>query len=230
MRTSVVMPSYREARYIGRSLRALRREGVDEIVVVDGGSDDGTVEIAREYADVVVSSRIFDSPAKARNEGIRISSGDVVAFVDADTVVAEGWMKALAEGFGDERVVAVGGPAYPLDDGRLLAAYVLSYDFLVRATIALGRPHLMGFNSAYRRDALLKVGGFREDVPVSEDALLSLAVSRIGEVRFLPGMVVYTSTRRVRSRGLGESIFYLVYNGLSVILRENPFRVYPRIT
>ncbi len=232
MKVSAVIPAYREADYIGRTLIALRNEGIDEIVVVDGGSEDGTVEIAERYADIVRSSIKYDSPAKARNVGIKLSSGDVIAFVDADTVVAKGWRDALVRGFEEEGVVGLGGPAYPLEDeGDLLkAAYILSYDLMVRFTIFMGRPHLMGFNSAFRRDALLKLGGFREDLRVSEDALLSIAASKIGKVKFVPEMVVYTSARRVRKRGFTESLFYLVYNGLSVLLMEKPFEAYPKIT
>ncbi|MDK2372501.1 MAG: glycosyltransferase [Candidatus Korarchaeota archaeon] len=232
MKLSVVIPTYREASYIKRTLMALRNENVDEIVVIDGGSEDGTVEIAERYADIVRSSPEYDSPAKARNAGIRLSSGDMIAFVDADTVVAKGWRAALIKGFEEEEVIGLGGPAYPLEDGDdlLKAAYILSYDLMVRFTIFMGRPHLMGFNSAFRRDVLLRLGGFREDVRVSEDALLSMAASRMGKIKFVPGMVVYTSARRVRKRGLGESLFYLVYNGLSVLLMEKPFETYPKIT
>lgn len=230
VRVSVVIPTYMESRYIGRCLKALRNEGVDEIIVIDGGSDDDTVEIAERYADVVKSSPSYDSPAKARNEGIRVARGDVVAFVDADTVVAKGWLLALKEGF-SEGVVGVGGPAHPLEKDEFLeAAYMLSYDLMVRLTIWIGKPHLMGFNSAFRRDALIKVGGFREDVRVSEDALLSMEISKLGRIRFVPGMIVYTSARRILKRGLSESLFYLMYNGLSVILRGKPFGFYPRIT
>jgi len=231
MRVSVVVPSYNEARYIERSLRALRNVGVYEIIVVDGGSEDGTVEIAERYADIVESSPVYDSPAKARNAGIRIASGDIVAFVDADTVVSTSWLSAIMEGFG-EGVVGVTGPAFPLEEDGLglLISYIVSYDILVRLTHLLGRPQFLGFNIAYRKDILEAVGGFKEDVVVSEDALLSMMAYRLGELRFLPKMSVYTSARRLRKRGMGESIFYLLYNGLSVILFEKPFRVYPKVS
>ncbi len=224
------MPSYNEGKYIRRSLEALRNIGVDEIVVIDGGSRDSTVSIARQYADIVESSPSYDSPAKARNAGIKMSKGDIIAFVDADTVVARGWLEAIKRGF-EDGVVGVTGPAYPLEDGSFasLVSYIISYDILVRLTLSIGRPHFLGFNVAYKRDILDRIGGFREDVAISEDALLSMNAYRMGELRFLPEMVVYTSIRRVRKRGLGESLFYLVYNGILVTLFEKPFVTYPRI-
>ena len=225
------MPSYNEGKYIRRSLEALRNVGIDEIVVVDGGSRDSTVSIARQYANIVESSLSYDSPAKARNVGIRISRGDILAFVDADTVVARGWLEAIKRGFDDD-VIGVTGPAYPLEDNSLtsLISYIISYDILVRFTLSIDRPHFLGFNVAYRRDALDKIGSFREDVAISEDALLSMSAYRAGKLKFLPDMVVYTSMRRIKRRGVRESLFYLIYNGLLVTLFEKPFTVYPKIS
>ncbi len=231
MMISVVMPSYNEGRYIERSLKALRNDGVDEIIVIDGGSEDSTVSIAKRYADVVKSSTIYDSPAKARNAGIKMARGDIIAFVDADTVIARGWSEAIRRGFNND-IVGVTGPAYPLEDGGFtsLVSYIISYDILVRFTLSIGRPHFLGFNAAYRSDVLRELGGFREDVVVSEDALLSMNAYKRGKLRFLPKMVVYTSIRRVRERGIAESLFYLIYNGILVTLFERPFAAYPKIS
>ncbi len=231
MMISVVMPSYNESRYIERSLKALRNNEVDEIIVIDGGSEDSTVRIAKRYADVVKSSPIYDSPAKARNAGIRMASGDIIAFVDADTVVARGWSEAIKRGFNDD-VIGVTGPAYPLEDGGFtsLVSYIVSYDILVRFTLLIGRPHFLGLNAAYRSDVLRELGGFKEDVVVSEDALLSMSAYKVGKLKFLPKMVAYTSMRRVRKRGIVESLFYLIYNGILVTLFERPFAAYPKIS
>lgn len=230
MRVSVIVPTYNEESFIERTLRALRRVGVHEIVVVDGGSEDRTLEIAKSYADIVESSSSLDSPAKARNVGIKLSTGDLVAFVDADTVVSTGWLDAIIRCFSKSRqVIGATGPAYPLEREALLTApYVFSYDILVRLTLLIGRPHFLGFNCVYRREFLEDVSGFDERVMVSEDALLSMKAVAHGKLEFIRDMVVYTSARRLRSRGLGESIFYLFYNGPSVIFLERPFGYYPR--
>ncbi len=231
MKVSVVIPTYNEIAYIGRCIEALRRVGVNEIIVIDGASEDGTVDVARKAADVVLSSKEYNSPSRARNAGLRVAEGEIVAFIDGDTVVSTTWLEGLLDAFKDPNVVGASGPALPLEgNSGLIAPYILSYDLLVRATLALGRPQFLGFNSAYRKEVLEEIGGFREDVVVSEDALLSMMAYKIGHLVFTPKMLVYTSSRRVRVRGLVESIFYLLYNGLSVLIFEKPIKVYPKVS
>lgn len=230
MRVSVVVPTYNEERFIERTLRALRSVRAHEIVVIDGGSEDSTLEIAKRYADILESSKSFDSPAKARNAGVKLSTGEIVAFIDADTVVSTSWLNAIISCFSkSEGVIGATGPAYPLErEGLLTVPYIFSYEVLVRLTLIVGRPHFLGFNCAYRREFLEAVSGFDEGVEVSEDALLSMKAPAYGKLRFLKEMVVYTSARRLRSRGITESLFYLFYNGPSVLFLEKPFSYYPR--
>ncbi len=230
LKISVVVPTYNEEENIGRCLNSLRKQGVFEIIVVDGGSVDRTVDIAEEYADKVISSDRFDSVSKARREGIRLASGDIVAFVDADTVVSTTWKEGILEAFSDESVVAATGPAYPLEgDGLLIhLGYIISYDYLVRLTLIMGRPHFMGFNSAYKAD-IVKVIEI-PDVKVSEDALMSMAVYPMGKMVFNQRMAVYTSYRRIVKRGWSEALFYLLYNGIKVTLTGKPFNQYVKVS
>lgn len=230
MKVSVVVPTYNEEEYIERTLKALRNVGAHEIIVVDGGSDDRTLEIANKYADILESSSSYDSPAKARNVGIRLSTGDLVAFIDADTVVSTSWLDAIIDCFSRKtEVIGATGPAYPLErESLLIAPYIFSYDILVRLTLMVGRPHFLGFNCVYRRDFLESVSGFDENLRVSEDALLSMKALAYGKLAFLKGMSVYTSARRLKNRGYIESIFFLFYNGPAVVFLGKPFDYYPR--
>ena len=95
---SVIIPALNEERYLARCLGALVRQcnkGQDEIVVVDGGSTDRTVEIAEEYAD-----KVLIEPARpvgaARNLGARQAKGEFLAFIDADTVACDEWVREIA--------------------------------------------------------------------------------------------------------------------------------------
>src|SRR5512145_2586328 len=90
---SVVIPALNEAGCIGDAIRSAREAGADEIVVADGGSDDGTAEAARRLADAVVVSH--PGRAAQMNAGARVSSGDVLLFLHADTLLPPGAIGAI---------------------------------------------------------------------------------------------------------------------------------------
>jgi glycosyltransferase involved in cell wall biosynthesis len=86
-RVSVVIPAYNEERYLFDCLESIRKQdypGVYEVTVVDDASTDDTARIALDWgATVVHESR--RSPACARQKGAEVASGDIIAFIDADT-------------------------------------------------------------------------------------------------------------------------------------------------
>src|ERR1041385_7074854 len=97
---SIVIPAHNEAAYLPRTLAALRRQHYPglEIVVVANGCTDDTPDVAHGACDrlVVLSQKNL---RVARNRGARIASGELLAFVDADTVLAPGALKRIAERF-----------------------------------------------------------------------------------------------------------------------------------
>ncbi|MHA1262917.1 MAG: glycosyltransferase [Candidatus Freyarchaeota archaeon] len=107
---SVVIPSLNEAEFIGRCLESLTRQTVppDEIILVDAGSVDGTVEIARRYVDKIIVSPKADVVLQ-RNLGAQEAKGDIIVSTDADTVAASDWIERLTSHFVDPSVVAAGG-------------------------------------------------------------------------------------------------------------------------
>jgi glycosyltransferase involved in cell wall biosynthesis len=85
-RVSVIMPAYNGERFIVEALDSIRRQQhrALEIIVVDDGSTDGTAEILAGAADVNCIRQDNRGAASARNRGIEIATGDVIAFLDAD--------------------------------------------------------------------------------------------------------------------------------------------------
>lgn len=84
---SVVVPAYNEADRIGAVLEPLvRSPSVDEVIVIDDGSDDGTAEVARCYPVQVVSLPTNRGKAAALDEGVKRARNDVLLFLDADLV------------------------------------------------------------------------------------------------------------------------------------------------
>ena len=112
MKLSVVIPTLDEAPRIAAAVRSVAA-GADEVLVVDGGSRDGTPERAIAAGANVVSS----SPGRAVQLGVGADTavGDVILFLHADTMLAEGWERGLRRALADPAVVG-GAFRFRLDE------------------------------------------------------------------------------------------------------------------
>ena len=102
----------------------------------------------------------------ARNAGLETSSGDIVAFLDDDALPAPDWLERLVAAYADPRVVGVGGAAEPVFPAERPAFLAPEFDWVVGCTYR-GLPetahpvrNLIGANMSFRRDALVRAGGF----------------------------------------------------------------------
>jgi GT2 family glycosyltransferase len=143
------------------SLQQLVYPDVD-LVLVNDGSTDATGAIARRYASVKVIDVARGGLSAARNVGIANAPGEIIAFTDADVRVDPHWLTYLVQPFLNSDVVAAGGPnVIPPDDPWFAQCIARSpggpTHVLLDDRIA---EHVPGCNMAFRRDALLAVGGF----------------------------------------------------------------------
>ncbi len=200
MTISVIVPALDEAGEIEATLRALQplRARGHEVIVVDGGSTDGTMEIARPLADRVISS----SPGRARqqNAGAAAASGDVLLFVHADTRLPEnadavvlGAMERRGRGWGRFDVRLTG--RHPML--RVVERMIGERSRL--SGIATGDQALFA-----RREWFGRAGGFPE-IPLMEDVALSRALLALGRPVCLRETVL-TSSRRWEERGVFRTI------------------------
>jgi glycosyltransferase involved in cell wall biosynthesis len=99
-RISVIVPTVNEEKHLGRTLRGLAEQSFChfELIVKDGLSQDSTVKIAKEFADLVLSEKDI-SIGDARNQGAKRAKGDVLAFLGADTFLDRNALEVVAEGF-----------------------------------------------------------------------------------------------------------------------------------
>ncbi len=110
---SFVIPVRNDEIRLERCLKSIRAAAVSwpeiEIIVMDNGSRDGSVDVARRYsAQVLVVEHV--RVAELRNQGARRAAGEVLAFVDADNEIAGGWIQAVVENL---RADNVANPALP---------------------------------------------------------------------------------------------------------------------
>jgi glycosyltransferase involved in cell wall biosynthesis len=199
MKVSVVVPVKDGARFLGEQLTALAAEGVDEVLVVDSGSSDGSVEIARaaEVSVLEIDPSSFGH-GRTRNLGASSVSGDVIAFLTQDATPLPGWRAALLAGFAlGEDVGVVFGPHRAREDTSPMIARELDAFFAAKAGAdggaqverAGGDPWLSNVNAAYRR-ACWEAVRF-EDVAYSEDQAFGQAMLTAGWAKaYVPEMAV----------------------------------------
>jgi len=229
---SVVIPALNEEKYLARCLNSLVRQSRKEpieIIVVDGGSTDRTIQVAKEYA-----NKVLVEPARpvgaARNIGAKQADGDILAFVDADTIACEEWLEEISRTlYSEPGAVGVTGPTLPYEGTHLdRIAYHVATGWVQRFSLRLGRPHVAGFNCAYRRGAFWNAGGFDENRVILEDVMLSLRVRHQGQILFDPKMVAYTSLRRIEKYGYAYLTIYNLINWIAMLL-FNRTLAYPQV-
>lgn len=192
---SIVVPVKNERTVVGRMLDSLSQLSYPadkfEIVVVDDGSVDGTVEICRGFAAShgnvkFLQRKVSEGKASALNFGLVYSSGDVVAVFDADNVPARDALLRVAEYFHDPRVAAVQGRIHSINSHENMLTQFLSYEDAVwceaflRGKDALGLfVHLRGCCQFVRRSVLVDLGGFDADA-LAEDIEVSARLTEQG--------------------------------------------------
>jgi rSAM/selenodomain-associated transferase 2 len=218
MKLSIVMPVLDEAAEIEAALSALapyRRRGV-EVIVVDGGSNDGTAERARVLADCVIAA------ARGRslqmNAGAAAARGDVLLFLHADTQLPENADGLVLDG------LARSGRAWGrfdvrIDGGGFLRVVAIMMNTRSRATgIATGDQALFVTAAAFEA-----AGGF-PPIALMEDVALSTRLKRIGRPCALRARVT-TSARRWRRHGTLRTVLLMWRLRLRFFLGADPAKL-----
>jgi glycosyltransferase involved in cell wall biosynthesis len=185
---TVVTPCLNAAATIRETLDSVHGQGYERLehVVVDGGSTDATVAIAREYPGVKVISEPDRGRPDAANKGIALATGDVVAFLNADDVYAPKALRRVGFAFAavpDAQWVT--GYCRIVDgDGEEIRHGVTRYKSWLLRHWSYGLYLTQNFVSDpatfVRREALERVGGFEERYPTAHDYDLWLRVGRLG--------------------------------------------------
>lgn len=242
LRVSVVVPCRNEMVYLDEFFNALAAQSrpPDEILVVDGMSEDGSTEWlgARASDDhrVVLLNNPERTVPTAMNLGIDAASGDLVARMDVHAIYADDYLERLVSLLEERLEVAGVGGTYVMRGrgpwGSAIAA-VLSHP------VGLGgAPHRTGRvagpvahvgTGVYRRSALLEVGGFDPDMLANEDFELDYRLRRAGQVIWLEPDARFTSFSRPGPNALARQMWrYGFYKARTLVL--HPGSLKPRQT
>lgn len=194
MTLSIIVPVLDEAPLLDAFLRHARERAPDaELIVVDGGSRDGSTEIAAPLVDALVYSA--RGRAVQMNAGARVAAGDTLCFLHADSELPVNMSASIKAAMADPWTV---GGCFRLRFPKREWIYRVS-DLLGNLAVDLFRIALGDHGIFCRRAAFEAVGGY-PDVPVLEDAELYRALGRSGRMRQLREEIV-TSPRRYEQLG-----------------------------
>lgn len=188
MRISVIIPTLNESKRIRATLDHIFAQNPFEVIVADGGSTDGTLEMVRDRCKVVPGNR---GRARQMNAGAASASGDVLLFVHADTLLPEHAFRNIT------RTIESGTPAgtfrLEFDTGHPLLAFSSFCTRIPALSLCFGDRVLFT-----TRELFFEVGMF-PDQPVFEDIEMAKKLAAHANFQFLPLSVVTSSRRFVES-------------------------------
>ncbi len=193
-RISVIIPTLDEAELIGTTLSALDGSDNVEVIVVDGGSIDGTMEVARSFgAQVLDGSR---GRGAQMNAGAARASGRVLLFLHADTLLPSGWADRVREAISEPKTV---GGAFELRLDTVLPGSRLIERLANLRSRLLQMPY--GDQAIFvRADLFRRIGGF-PNAPLMEDFDFVRRLRREGNLKIITCSVT-TSARRWKRLGV----------------------------
>ncbi|MGQ9788192.1 MAG: glycosyltransferase [Candidatus Hadarchaeaceae archaeon] len=217
---TIVVPSLNEEKLITRTLKNARRVAPKaEIIVIDSGSKDKTAKMAAEYAEVY---HCMGNVAQARNFGAKMATGEIVIFLDADTIITRQFIDEVCHVFKDPEVIGAGGLIMPHFRGVLIEMIFYFFNLLVLSSFVFLGPFLAGTCVAYKKQPFFEVGGFNEGLVSSEDFDLCRRISKKGKVVMLRKVVVRTSRRRLERLGLMGLVLDWVRVTVKYLSGRNP--------
>ncbi len=220
MTISVVIPTLNEGAQLADTLLSVREDGL-EIIVVDGGSEDETVQLARETGAWVLESD--RGRARQLRTGSEQATGEIILFLHADTTLAEGWVSAV-EAVMEDPQCAGGAFEFRLAERGFRAYWI---EFWVQVRMALWCLPYGDQALFMRREVLERMGGV-PIVPVMEDLDLVRGIKRAGELRVLP-LAATTSARRYNRRGTVRTVGAHLYALVGWALNWDRQRIAERI-
>ena len=231
-RISLIIPVYREEKILSDTLNKfpydlLKKYNI-ELIISDGGSKDRTVEIAKNYTQNVIEyhGNARQTISAGRNEGARISKGDILVFINGDSYPenCEDFFNLVndwSEGKGNYKDcvaltcwITIHPKEMMLKDKIFYAIHNRYIIFLNLIRLGMGR----GECQIVKKDYFNQVGGYDENLAAGEDFDLFKRLSKIGKIGFVKNIRVYESPRRFRKYGYLKVILQWLINSVSVII------------
>ncbi len=216
---TVIVPTLNEEKTLYNTLNLLSLSDNEELIVVDGGSSDGSVSIARKFTDRVFVTTTGKGRGHAMNYGAQRAEGDILLFLHADSSLPDGAFDTVREVMKNRRVAA--GAFDIIIDHPGLRFRIIEAGANLRSR---GTSIPYGDQGIFmKKDRFHSVGGF-EDLPIMEDIAISRKLSKEGKIVFVRPPVK-TSPRR----WLKEGAVYTTLRDWTIALSYSFLRISPSV-
>lgn len=175
---SIIIPSYNQGSFISQTLDSILEQSYKnvEILVIDGGSSDSTIEILKKYG-----SKIFWLSEKDRgqthaiNKGLGLSKGDIVTFINSDDYYLDGALEEVAKQFQTKKgnLWLTGDYIIVDEQGKRIQALIAAYKSFFRRFLSFNLLTILNPlnqpSTFFKKDLIDKIGGFKEDLHYTMD-------------------------------------------------------------
>jgi len=197
---SVIVPFLNEARYIKHCIDSLLNEDFDkneyELIFVDNNSTDNSRKIVEQIPEIILLQENRKNVYAARNKGLSVAKGEIIAFTDADCVVSKDWLTQIYNGMrNNDATIVLGKRCFPSKRSYLLRVFEdyenAKVEYILRNC---SREHFFGFtnNMAVKADAFKHLGFFSELEVTGDTEFIQRCVSTYEDAK-----IVYLKEMRV---------------------------------
>jgi glycosyltransferase involved in cell wall biosynthesis len=200
---SIIIPTLNEEKYLPRLLDSIESQDfLDyEIIVSDAGSTDSTPQIANERGAHYILSKEIKHPSYQRNQGVKKAKGEILLFLDADSMLSKGFLSKAISTFSKKDLIGAGFyiKFNPNHYHYNLYSCVSNIIFFLKQYTK--NPVAIGAGIMSKKEAHQKIKGFDLEVVLAEDYDYCSRLAKEGKFRIINHARLYYSSRRIEKEG-----------------------------
>ncbi len=221
---SVIIPAHNEEKYIKKCIDSLlrnNREYIYEIIIVDNASDDKTSDIIKSYDNIRYVREDKKWLVNARQVWYKVSKGDILAYIDADSRVPQDWVDKVINHFRNDNDLAFLSWPYIYYDTNIIQKVWIRIYWIFGWYLSYLIIWYLGvwWNMIIRKNILDKIWWFDINIEFYwEDTNIARRINKVWKCIFDLRLINYTSARRLKQQWLINTWFIYVKNFLSQVL------------